>query len=284
MGLMPHSMRMATTCFRYLLNSRRNSSAPTDCLTAGESHGPCLTAIVEGVPAGLKISESQINTDLSRRQSGYGRGGRQRIERDTVEVVSGVRFGRTLGTPIALVVRNRDWENWTDRMATFGEAPSDLAVRSRHAPATPTSWGRSKPTRPTAATSSSARAPARRLRAWRRPASRASSWPTWVWRCSRTSRPSEARVLQRGRRAHERSRLQAAGYRRARCAVPTTGDGGVAFDRAKDAGEFLADRGRGRCSYVTPSAAIELTSGRLRASNAPTSRPRVRPIPEQATL
>ena len=96
-------------------------------LTAGESHGPCLTAIVEGVPAGLKISESQINTDLSRRQSGYGRGGRQRIERDTVEVVSGVRFGRTLGTPIALVVRNRDWENWTDRMATFGEAPSDLA-------------------------------------------------------------------------------------------------------------------------------------------------------------
>ena len=58
-------------------------------LTAGESHGPCLTAIVEGVPAGLKISESQINTDLSRRQSGYGRGGRQRIERDTVEVVSG---------------------------------------------------------------------------------------------------------------------------------------------------------------------------------------------------
>ena len=96
-------------------------------LTAGESHGPCLTAIVEGVPAGLKISESQINTDLSRRQSGYGRGGRQRIERDTVEVVSGVRFGRTLGTPIALVVRNRDWENWTDRMATFGDTPSDLA-------------------------------------------------------------------------------------------------------------------------------------------------------------
>ena len=96
-------------------------------LTAGESHGPCLTAIVEGVPAGLKISESQINTDLSRRQSGYGRGGRQRIERDTVEVVSGVRFGRTLGTPIALVVRNRDWENWTDRMTAFGDAPSDLA-------------------------------------------------------------------------------------------------------------------------------------------------------------
>ena len=77
-------------------------------LTAGESHGPCLTAIVEGVPAGLKISEKQINIDLARRQAGYGRGGRQKIETDTVEVTSGVRFGRTLGTPIALVVRNRD--------------------------------------------------------------------------------------------------------------------------------------------------------------------------------
>ncbi|RDB58589.1 chorismate synthase [Paraeggerthella hongkongensis] len=95
-------------------------------LTAGESHGPCLTAIVEGVPAGLKISEKQINIDLARRQAGYGRGGRQKIETDTVEVTSGVRFGRTLGTPIALVVRNRDWQNWTDRMAAFGDTPSDL--------------------------------------------------------------------------------------------------------------------------------------------------------------
>lgn len=95
-------------------------------ITAGESHGPCLTAIVSGVPAGLKLSESQINSDLARRQSGYGRGGRQTIECDTVQVTSGVRFGRTLGTPVSLVIRNRDWENWTDRMAAFGEAPSDL--------------------------------------------------------------------------------------------------------------------------------------------------------------
>ncbi|OUO89002.1 chorismate synthase [Gordonibacter sp. An230] len=95
-------------------------------LTAGESHGPCLTAIVEGVPAGLKISESQINADLARRQSGYGRGGRQKIERDEVQVVSGVRFGRTTGAPVALVVRNRDWENWAERMAPFGEPPADL--------------------------------------------------------------------------------------------------------------------------------------------------------------
>lgn len=95
-------------------------------ITAGESHGPCLTAIVDGVPAGLKLSDSQINADLARRQAGYGRGGRQRIERDTVEVTSGVRFGRTLGTPVSLVVRNRDWQNWTDRMAPFGDAPADL--------------------------------------------------------------------------------------------------------------------------------------------------------------
>lgn len=94
--------------------------------TAGESHGPCLTAIVDGVPAGLKISEEHINVDLARRQSGYGRGGRQSIERDTVEVHSGIRFGRTLGTPIALTVANRDWRNWVDRMAPFGDAPDGL--------------------------------------------------------------------------------------------------------------------------------------------------------------
>jgi len=94
--------------------------------TAGESHGPQLTAIVEGVPAGLHISEESINADLARRQSGYGRGGRQLIECDRVRIVSGVRFGRTIGSPVALVIENRDWENWTDRMAVFGDAPSDL--------------------------------------------------------------------------------------------------------------------------------------------------------------
>ena len=95
-------------------------------VTAGESHGPQLTAIVDGVPAGLRVSEESINSDLSRRQAGYGRGGRQAIENDVVHIVSGVRFGRTLGTPITLVVGNRDWQNWTDRMAVFGEAPVDL--------------------------------------------------------------------------------------------------------------------------------------------------------------
>lgn len=95
-------------------------------ITAGESHGPQLSAIVSGVPAGLMISEEQINSDLARRQSGYGRGGRMAIERDTVRVTSGIRFGRTLGTPISLVVENRDWKNWTDRMAAFGSAPESL--------------------------------------------------------------------------------------------------------------------------------------------------------------
>ena len=95
-------------------------------ITAGESHGPCLTAVVTGVPAGLKISPENINSDLARRQSGWGRGGRQAIERDTAEVTSGVRFGRTIGSPVTLTIRNRDWQNWTERMAVFGEAPADL--------------------------------------------------------------------------------------------------------------------------------------------------------------
>lgn len=95
-------------------------------ITAGESHGPQLTAVVTGVPAGLTISEKGINADLARRQSGYGRGGRQAIEKDTIQITSGVRFGTTLGSPITLTVVNRDWQNWTDRMAVFGEAPQDL--------------------------------------------------------------------------------------------------------------------------------------------------------------
>lgn len=97
-------------------------------ITAGESHGPALTAIVSGVPAGLKISENQINTDLARRQSGYGRGGRQRIETDKVEISSGVRFGKTLGSPIALRIANKDWENWTETMAIM-EKPDNMPVR-----------------------------------------------------------------------------------------------------------------------------------------------------------
>ena len=95
-------------------------------VTAGESHGSQLTAIVDGVPAGLRISEESINADLERRQAGYGRGGRMEIEADTVRILSGVRFGRTIGSPIALVVENRDAVSWKDEMAVFGEAPRDM--------------------------------------------------------------------------------------------------------------------------------------------------------------
>jgi chorismate synthase len=86
-------------------------------LTAGESHGPALTTIIEGVPAGLPVTAEPINTQLKRRQGGYGRGARQKIESDTVEILSGVRFGRALGSPITMVVRNRDWANWTTKMS-----------------------------------------------------------------------------------------------------------------------------------------------------------------------
>ncbi len=87
--------------------------------TAGESHGPALVAIVEGVPAGLALSRDAIDADLARRQEGYGRSPRQRIERDRVEVLAGLRHGRTLGTPLALVVRNRDHENWAWGMSPW---------------------------------------------------------------------------------------------------------------------------------------------------------------------
>ncbi len=104
-------------------------------LTAGESHGPCLTAIVEGLPAGLRIDPAAIDRDLARRQQGYGRGGRMKIESDRVEVLSGVRFGETIGGPVTLQVRNRDWENWTGRMAAFGppEGERVTAARPGHA-------------------------------------------------------------------------------------------------------------------------------------------------------
>jgi chorismate synthase len=85
-------------------------------LTAGESHGKCLVGILEGMPAGLKISEEEIAVDLRRRQQGYGRGGRMSIEQDRAEILSGVRYGETLGSPIALSIPNKDWTNWQDVM------------------------------------------------------------------------------------------------------------------------------------------------------------------------
>jgi chorismate synthase len=101
-------------------------------LTAGESHGPCLTAIVEGLPAGLEIDVEAINRDLVRRQGGYGRGGRMKIEKDEVEVLGGVIAGKTTGAPVALRIANRDWANWRDRWAT-GDLPKLTVPRPGHA-------------------------------------------------------------------------------------------------------------------------------------------------------
>jgi chorismate synthase len=82
-------------------------------LTAGESHGPALSVTLDGVPAGVEISGDAIAADLARRQRGYGRGARMKIEQDRAEILAGVRLGRTLGSPVLLLIRNRDWENWT---------------------------------------------------------------------------------------------------------------------------------------------------------------------------
>ena len=92
-------------------------------LTAGESHGEALTAVIDGVPAGLPLTEADINGDLARRQRGYGRGGRMKIERDQVHILSGVRWGTTLGSPITLSIANRDWENWKTTMGVGAPEP-----------------------------------------------------------------------------------------------------------------------------------------------------------------
>ena len=89
-------------------------------MTAGESHGPALTGILEGLPAGLQLNREYIDAHLARRQWGYGRGGRMKIEHDQVEILSGVRFGVTIGSPIAMRIVNRDWQNWEDRMSIEG--------------------------------------------------------------------------------------------------------------------------------------------------------------------
>ena len=96
-------------------------------ITAGESHGPSLGAVVEGVPAGLPLTEADLEVDLARRQRGYGRGARQSIEKDHATILSGVRHGRTLGSPILLEIANRDWENWT-RVMQVGPLTDDEAA------------------------------------------------------------------------------------------------------------------------------------------------------------
>lgn len=103
-------------------------------LTAGESHGPALTAIIEGMPAGLPLTEEYINHQLARRQKGYGRGGRMKIEKDTVKFLAGVRGGLTLGSPIAMLIENKDYANWAHTMAPGPEAATADKVVTRPRP------------------------------------------------------------------------------------------------------------------------------------------------------
>jgi chorismate synthase len=99
--------------------------------TAGESHGESLIALVSGMPAGVPIDESRVNRDLWRRQQGYGRGGRMRIETDTAHFLSGVRHGKTIGSPIAIEIENRDWKNWTEALpVSAGDPAKHKAVAS----------------------------------------------------------------------------------------------------------------------------------------------------------
>ena len=100
-------------------------------VTAGESHGPGLTCVVEGLPAGLELDREAVNRDMARRQLGHGRGGRMKIEKDSAEVTAGVRHGRTLGGPISLTVVNRDYANWEERMNPW---PVEADVQPVHTP------------------------------------------------------------------------------------------------------------------------------------------------------
>jgi chorismate synthase len=100
-------------------------------ITAGESHGPGLTCVVEGLPAGIELSPEDLDRDMARRQLGHGRGGRMKIERDAAEVTGGVRHGRTLGGPVAMQVRNRDYANWEERMSPW---PVDAKIEEVHLP------------------------------------------------------------------------------------------------------------------------------------------------------
>src|SRR5690242_4017747 len=96
--------------------------------TAGESHGEALVALLTGVPAGLKIDQAFLDRELWRRQQGFGRGGRMKIERDHAHILSGVRQGRTIGAPIAMVIENRDWQNWSESL------PVDEGDPEKHKP------------------------------------------------------------------------------------------------------------------------------------------------------
>src|SRR6185436_11266377 len=148
-------------------------------LTAGESHGPALVVVVEGLPAGLTVTVDAIGDELARRRLGFGRGPRMRFERDDVELLGGVRHGRTLGSPVSLVIHNTEWPKWQEEMSPApGATEKPLPIPGR---ATPTSAACRSTASTTPATCSSVRARGRP-----RPGSRPARWP-------RPSSPSSAR-------------------------------------------------------------------------------------------
>lgn len=103
-------------------------------ITAGESHGKALTGILEGIPSGLRISSDDIDRDLRRRQGGYGRGGRMKIESDHAVILSGVRWGKTIGSPVALIIENKDYKNWNEGMSPLAEAEGSIPAVTRPRP------------------------------------------------------------------------------------------------------------------------------------------------------
>ena len=107
--------------------------------TAGESHGEALVAFLSGMPAGLKIDQAFLDRELWRRQQGYGRGGRMKIERDTAHILSGVRHGLTIGSPISVQLENRDWKNWQESLPVGEAIPPNTSASPLPAPATPIS-------------------------------------------------------------------------------------------------------------------------------------------------
>ena len=98
--------------------------------TAGESHGECLVATLTGLPSGIPISVAEANRELWRRQQGFGRGGRMKIETDQVEIVSGVRHSQTIGSPVAMIIRNHDWANWTEVLPVATRSKSCSTARA----------------------------------------------------------------------------------------------------------------------------------------------------------
>src|SRR5512135_2695694 len=105
-------------------------------LTSGESHGRALTGIIEGIPSGLPLSTADIDRELRRRQGGYGRGGRMKIEADHAQIISGVRMGKTIGSPISIMIENKDWENWQDVMNPEPVVQRSLTKDKRRQPVT----------------------------------------------------------------------------------------------------------------------------------------------------